>query len=77
MDRINLRHIRASQYVQQFRVKMFYRPGKTNVIADALPRLTANDDNKPVSSGVRGTRSTLGNSIRMEYDSCTIVTNIL
>ena len=76
--RTNLRHIRASQYVQQFRIKMFHRPGKTNVIADALSRLTATDDDKPVSSAEAPELGELGQlleTIRVECDPCRIVTN--
>lgn len=39
MDRTNLRLVRASQYIQQFRVGIYRRPGKENNIADALSRL--------------------------------------
>ena len=45
-DRINLRHVRASQYIQQFRLQIFHRPGKSNAIADALSRLPAREDNR-------------------------------
>jgi integrase-like protein len=41
VDKLNLRLIRASQYLQQFRLRVFHRPGKTNAIADALSRLQA------------------------------------
>lgn len=40
-DKLNLRLVRASHYVQQFRVIIIHRPGKTNVVADALSRLPA------------------------------------
>ncbi|KAJ9490152.1 hypothetical protein VN97_g3108 [Penicillium thymicola] len=38
-ERLNLRLVRASMYMQQFPIKIFHRPGKTNRIADALSRL--------------------------------------
>ncbi|KAJ5737778.1 uncharacterized protein N7483_002903 [Penicillium malachiteum] len=38
-ENLNLRLIRASQYIQQFNLKVFHRPGKSNKIADALSRL--------------------------------------
>lgn len=40
LERLNLRLIRASQYIQQFRLQVFHRPGKSNTVADALSRLT-------------------------------------
>ncbi|KAJ5110022.1 hypothetical protein N7532_002667 [Penicillium argentinense] len=42
-DRLNLRLVRASQYIQQFRVKVFHPPGVTNKVADALSRLPSTD----------------------------------
>ena len=38
-DNQNLRLIRASQFIQQFNIRVFHRPGKSNLIADALSRL--------------------------------------
>lgn len=38
-DRMNLRLIRASQYVSQFDLDVRWRPGKQNVVPDALSRL--------------------------------------
>jgi transposase InsO family protein len=38
-ERANMRLIRASQYLSQFRLDVRYRPGKENVAADALSRL--------------------------------------
>jgi hypothetical protein len=49
-EKLNLRLIRASQYMQQFRLRVIHRPGKTNSIADALSRLptkTASAENNP------------------------------
>lgn len=43
-DRLNLRHVRASQYIQQFPLRIFHRPGKSNAIADALSRLPTEDE---------------------------------
>lgn len=37
-DKLNLRLIRASMYVQQFRLNIYHRPGRDNVVADALSR---------------------------------------
>ncbi|KAJ5978246.1 hypothetical protein N7501_001588, partial [Penicillium viridicatum] len=38
-ERLNLRLVRASIHIQQFPIKVFHRPRKTNRIADALSRL--------------------------------------
>jgi hypothetical protein len=38
-ERANMRLIRASQYLSQFRLDVRYRPGKENIAADALSRL--------------------------------------
>ena len=37
--RLNLRLIRASQYLQRFELNVKYKPGKRNVILDILSRL--------------------------------------
>jgi RNase H-like domain found in reverse transcriptase/Reverse transcriptase (RNA-dependent DNA polymerase)/Integrase zinc binding domain len=50
VERLNLRLVRASQYLQQFRIKVYHRPGKTNAVADALSRLLTgrhDDDSAP------------------------------
>ena len=39
--RLNLRLIRASQYLQQFDLEVRHKPGKRNVIPDALSRLAS------------------------------------
>ncbi|KAJ5689576.1 hypothetical protein N7462_003968 [Penicillium macrosclerotiorum] len=46
-ENLNLRLIRASQYIQQFNLKVFHRPGKTNKTADALSRLPSARPTKP------------------------------
>lgn len=40
-DKLNLRLVRASTYLSQFRLDVKYRPGKLHVIPDALSRLPA------------------------------------
>lgn len=39
VEKLNLRLVRASQYIQQFRLRVCHRPGTTNIVADALSRL--------------------------------------
>ncbi|KAJ5845048.1 hypothetical protein N7534_008717 [Penicillium rubens] len=46
-DRMNLRLVRVSQYLQQFRFLVYHKAGKLNNIADALPRLPAVDKAQP------------------------------
>lgn len=47
LERQNLRLVRASQFIQQFRLRIFHKPGKTNKIADALSRLPSADPIAP------------------------------
>ncbi|KAJ5752832.1 hypothetical protein N7520_008426 [Penicillium odoratum] len=47
VENLNLRLVRASQYIQMFNLKIIYRPGVTNRIADALSRLQADHDSPP------------------------------
>ena len=39
IEKLNLRLVRSSEYLQRFRLDIRHRPGKTNVIPDALSRL--------------------------------------
>ena len=40
-EKLNLRLIRASEYLQRFRIEVRHKPGKTNIIPDALSRLAS------------------------------------
>ncbi|KAG7004443.1 hypothetical protein G7Y79_00025g057290 [Physcia stellaris] len=40
-DKLNLRLVRASVYLSQFRLKVKYRSGKDHVVPDALSRLAS------------------------------------
>lgn len=44
VDRLNLRLVRASLYLQQFHVRCYHKPGATNIIADAISRLPTKDN---------------------------------
>jgi hypothetical protein len=44
-DRLNMKLVRASMYLSQFRLDIRHRPGKSNVIPDALSRLPVEKDN--------------------------------
>jgi RNase H-like domain found in reverse transcriptase len=46
-DRLNLRLIQAAQYIQQFRLKLHYKPGKANTVPDALSRLPSDTEPPP------------------------------
>lgn len=39
VEKLNLRLIRASQYLSQFNLRVIYRPGKIHLVPDALSRL--------------------------------------
>ena len=41
-DKLNLRLIRASTYLSQFRLDIRYKPGKDHIVPDALSRLPSN-----------------------------------
>ena len=43
-EKLNLRLIRASEYLQRFRLDVRYKPGKTNIVPDALSRLAKSED---------------------------------
>ncbi len=44
VEKLNLRLIRASEYLQRFRLDVRYKPGKSNIIPDALSRLPSDND---------------------------------
>lgn len=43
VEKLNLRLIRASEYLQRFRIELRHKPGKTNIVPDALSRLASRD----------------------------------
>ncbi|KAJ5675356.1 hypothetical protein N7462_008253 [Penicillium macrosclerotiorum] len=47
VEKLNLRLIRASQFIQQFRLLLHHRPGVSNRVADALSRLPSRDPGQP------------------------------
>lgn len=42
-EKLNLRLIRASKYLQRFRLDVRYKPGKSNIVPDALSRLASRE----------------------------------
>jgi hypothetical protein len=46
-DKLNLRLIQAAQYIQQFRLELYHKPGRTNIVPDALSRLPSDADPAP------------------------------
>ena len=42
-DKLNLRLVRASAYLSQFRLEVKYKPGKDHVVPNALSRLASGD----------------------------------
>lgn len=43
VEKLNLRLIRASEYLQRFRLDIRYKPGKSNIVPDALSRLASRE----------------------------------
>jgi hypothetical protein len=43
VDKLNLRLVRALQYLSQFRLDVRYRPGRQHIVPDALSRLSATE----------------------------------
>lgn len=43
VEKLNLRLIRASEYLQRFRIDVRYKPGRTNTIPDSLSRLASRE----------------------------------
>jgi len=44
VKKLNLRLVRASEYLQRFQLKIQYKSGKTNIIPDALFRLLSSNN---------------------------------
>lgn len=44
VDKLNMRLVRASQYLSQFRLDVRYKPGKQHIVPDALSRLNAHSN---------------------------------
>ena len=52
-EKLNLRLIRASEYLQRFRIELRHKPGKTNIVPDALSRLASRSyRSEPESSSI-------------------------
>ena len=43
VEKLNLRLIRVFEYLQRFRIEVRYKPGKSNIVPDALSRLASRD----------------------------------
>ena len=46
-DKLNLKLVRASAYLSQFRLRVIYRPGKIHFVPDALSRLQGAPNDRP------------------------------
>nr|OMP83046.1 Retrovirus-related Pol polyprotein from transposon gypsy [Diplodia seriata] len=58
-DKMNLKLVTASQYISQFDLRVFYRPGKTHLVPDALSRLIG-DRQDPVPEQSEETLDPIG-----------------
>jgi hypothetical protein len=45
LEKLNLCLVQASQYIQQFQLQIFHKPGKENIVADALSCLPTKSPN--------------------------------
>ena len=53
--RLNLRHVRSSEYLSRFRLDIRYKPGKSNIIPDALSRLPVVEETREFLADRRAT----------------------
>lgn len=49
-DKMNLRLVRASQYLSQFELDVRYKPGKQHIVPDTLSRLTSTEHAPPTQT---------------------------
>jgi hypothetical protein len=50
INKLNLRLVRASQYIQLFNIEIRHKPGRTYLVLDALSRLPSYTKDKPEDS---------------------------
>ena len=50
-DKLNLRLVRASDYIQRFNLDIRHKPGKQHIVPDALSRLASDNINAPDHDG--------------------------
>lgn len=49
-DKLNLRLVRASDYIQRFDLELRHKSGKQHIVPDALSRLVSDNENPPPHS---------------------------
>ena len=59
-EKLNLRLIRASEYLQRFRLDVRYKTGKSNIVPDALSRLASREHNNSEESVLDALHETCG-----------------
>lgn len=59
MEKLNLRLIRASGYLQRFRLDVRYKPGRTHYAPDALSRLASRETKRQQDNHEEGILDTL------------------
>ena len=52
--RMNTRHIRSSEYLSRFRLEIRYKPGRQNIVPDALLRLEAQEESPSYNLALTG-----------------------
>lgn len=50
VEKLNLRSVRASEYLQRFLIEIRHKPGKAKIVPDALSRLASRDYQSKVDS---------------------------
>lgn len=65
-DKLNLRLIRASDYIQRFNIILKHKPGKQHIVSDALSRLPT--DNKEEKLGQEGELDVLFTAALVKMD---------
>ena len=59
VEKLNLRLIRASEYLQRFRLDVRYKPGRTHFMPDALSRLASRETRRQSAERENGVLDTL------------------
>ena len=67
-DKLNLRLVRASDYIQRFNLDIRHKPGKQHIVPDALSRLASANINTPPRNSDEGELDALFTASLVEMD---------